>query len=208
MISHIDHIVLTVRDIEKSVEFFTKTLGMSSVTYSNGRRAVAFGNQKINFNVVGQEVRNHALEGSGDVCLVANVGLEQMQSHLAALHIEILEGPVKRNGAQGEMQSLYINDLDNNLIEISFYPTQENTDSTPHSNEENKKQETKTTAPENSTADQEPVQEQKESRKPKATPAKSAKTKRASTKNSKTVRGNSTKGSSAKSSASKSTSDS
>ncbi|TBR43531.1 VOC family protein [Marinomonas agarivorans] len=125
MISHIDHIVLTVTDIDKSVEFFATTLGMTPITYANGRQAVAFGTQKINFQLVGEEVRNHALEGSGDVCFIAEVGIEQMLAHLAALDITILEGPVTKNGAQGEIQSIYFNDLDNNLIEIGFYP-QEN----------------------------------------------------------------------------------
>lgn len=124
MISHIDHIVLTVRDIDKSVEFFKSVLGMTPVAYSNGRKAVTFGNQKINFNLLGQEVRNHAMEGSGDVCLVASVALEQVQEHLASLKIDVIEGPVMKNGAQGEMQSIYINDLDNNLIEISSYGSQ------------------------------------------------------------------------------------
>lgn len=122
MISHLDHIVLTVKDVDKSVDFFSKTLGMTPITYAKNRKAVAFGNQKINFNVVGQEVRNHAMEGSGDLCLIASVSLEKMQAHLANLHIIILEGPITKIGAQGEMQSIYINDLDNNLIEISFYP--------------------------------------------------------------------------------------
>lgn len=125
MISHIDHLVLTVRDIDKSVEFFTTTLGMTPVVYSNGRKAVTFGNQKINFNLIGQEVRNHAMEGSGDLCLVANVAMQQILDHFAELKLDILEGPVTKNGAQGEMQSIYINDLDNNLIEISFYPQDE-----------------------------------------------------------------------------------
>jgi len=126
MISHIDHIVLTVRDIDKSVEFFASILGMTPVTYANGRKAVTFGNQKINFNLLGQEVRNHALEGSGDVCLVTSVSLQQMQDHLAALQIDIIEGPITKNGAQGDIESIYINDLDYNLIEISAYPEQEN----------------------------------------------------------------------------------
>lgn len=138
MISHIDHIVLTVRDIDKSVTFFTTTFGMTPITYANGRKAVTFGTQKINFQLVGDEVRNHALEGSGDVCLIASVSVEQMQSHLASLEVEVLEGPVSKNGAQGEMQSIYINDLDNNLIEIGFYPSANNSSATEKSQKTSK----------------------------------------------------------------------
>lgn len=146
MISHIDHVVLTVRDIDKSIEFFTSTLGMSPVTYSNGRRAVTFANQKISFNLVGEEVRNHALEGSGDLCLIASVSIEQMLSHLAALDVEVLDGPVEKTGAQGEMQSIYINDLDNNLIEIGFYPEQVQMNITENQTEKKQEKPQKNTA--------------------------------------------------------------
>ncbi|MBJ7555663.1 VOC family protein [Marinomonas spartinae] len=122
MIRHIDHIVLTVVDIEKSVAFYEKVLKMKPVTFANGRRAVHFGQQKINFQCVGDELRNHALEGSGDLCLITDWSLDEVIAHLNACQVPILEGPVSKTGAQGEIQSVYFNDLDNNLIEVSVYP--------------------------------------------------------------------------------------
>ena len=121
MISHIDHLVLTVSDINASVTFFVDVLGMTPIIFADGRKAVCFGEQKINFQNVGQEMRNHALEGSGDLCLIANIELEEVIAHLNHKNVAILEGPVLKTGAMGPMMSVYINDLDNNLIEISRY---------------------------------------------------------------------------------------
>jgi catechol 2,3-dioxygenase-like lactoylglutathione lyase family enzyme len=127
MISHIDHLVLTVSDISASVAFYVDVLGMTPITFANGRKAVSFGEQKINFQTAGQEMRNHAIEGSGDLCLIASVSLENVIAHLKLKNIDILEGPIKKTGAMGPMMSLYINDLDNNLIEISRYQPVEDT---------------------------------------------------------------------------------
>lgn len=123
MISHIDHIVLTVSDIEKAVAFYEQVLCMEAITFANDRRAVRFGQQKINFQKVGDELRNHALEGSGDVCLITDWPMEKVLEHLSQHKVVLLEGPVKKSGAQGEINSVYFNDLDNNLIEVSVYPS-------------------------------------------------------------------------------------
>jgi len=125
MISHIDHLVLTVSDIDASVNFFVEVLGMTPIIFANGRKAVSFGEQKINFQTAGQEMRNHALEGSGDLCLIAKISLDEVIAHLKHKQVDILEGPVEKTGAMGPMMSVYINDLDNNLIEISRYPEDE-----------------------------------------------------------------------------------
>lgn len=122
MISHIDHIVLTVSDIDKAVTFYENVLKMEPITFAEGRRAVTFGQQKINFQSLGDELRNHAMEGSGDICFITNWTMEALQAHLKECQVPILEGPVTKNGAMGEMQSIYFNDLDNNLIEVSVYP--------------------------------------------------------------------------------------
>ena len=122
MISHFDHIVLTVSDIERAVEFYTRVLGMEEVTFANGRKAVKFGNQKINFQLLGQESRNVANVGSGDLCLIANWPLEQVIAHLDKEDIEIIEGPVAKSGAVGAIQSVYFSDPDKNLVEVSVYP--------------------------------------------------------------------------------------
>ncbi|RBO84012.1 VOC family protein [Marinomonas aquiplantarum] len=119
MISHIDHIVLTVADIETAVAFYEKVLQMEAITFGEGRRAVRFGEQKINFQKLGQELRNHAMEGAGDLCLIAHWSLEKLVAHLEACEVNIIEGPVAKSGATGPIQSVYFNDPDNNLIEVS-----------------------------------------------------------------------------------------
>ncbi|EHR5466197.1 VOC family protein [Vibrio parahaemolyticus] len=121
MIHHIDHIVLTVSDIEKSVDFYKRVLFMEEVTFANGRKAVAFGNQKINFQLLGQEPRNVANVGSGDVCLISDWPLTSVVNHLGKENVKIIEGPVEKSGAVGAIQSVYFLDLDKNLIEVSVY---------------------------------------------------------------------------------------
>ena len=121
MISHIDHIVLTVADIEASIAFFERVLCMDNSTFSNGRRALHFGNQKINLQLLGQEPRNHAQTGSGDLCLITTWTMAAVLEHLGAEQVTLLEGPVTRSGAQGPITSVYFNDLDGNLVEVSTY---------------------------------------------------------------------------------------
>lgn len=123
MISHLDHLVLTVEDIERSVIFYQRVLKMNAITFANGRRAVTFGRQKINFQLLGQEPRNHARVGSGDLCLITNWPLSDVIEHLEAEQVEIVEGPVEKSGAMGPIQSIYFIDPDSNLIEISVYPS-------------------------------------------------------------------------------------
>ena len=125
MISHIDHLVLTVRDIEASVAFFRRVLLVTDSTFANGRRALHFGNQKINLQVLGQETRNRAAVGSGDLCLVTAWRLPDVIAHLRAEGVRIIEGPVAKTGAVGAMMSVYFTDPDGNLIEISRYGTEE-----------------------------------------------------------------------------------
>ncbi len=122
MISHIDHLVLTVNDIERAVEFYSSVLNMEAITFGAGRRAVGFGNQKINLQLLGQEPRNRAQVGSGDVCLITRWPLEQVMAQLACHGVEIVEGPVTKSGACGPIESVYFLDPDQNLIEVSRYP--------------------------------------------------------------------------------------
>lgn len=121
MISHIDHIVLTVSDIAHSVAFYQRVLLMEEVTFANGRKALKFGNQKINLQLLGQEPRNRAQVGSGDLCLITRWSLEEVITHLTKEQVDIIEGPVEKSGAQGPIQSVYFLDPDSNLIEISVY---------------------------------------------------------------------------------------
>lgn len=121
MIDSIDHVVLTVRDIEAAVGFYTRVLGVRAETFGAGRRALVFGTQKINLQVLGQEVRNHACIGSGDLCLVTSWAVEDVMQKLSDEGVEVVEGPVVKSGALGPITSVYFNDPDGNLIEVSRY---------------------------------------------------------------------------------------
>lgn len=121
MISHLDHIVLTVSDLARAVDFYKTVLKMDVLTLEEGRRGVRFGNQHIHFQVLGEELRNHAMEGAGDVCLVTEWSMDEVLNHLTACNVNLLEGPVSRVGTLGPMQSVYFNDPDNHLIEVSVY---------------------------------------------------------------------------------------
>lgn len=121
MISSIDHIVLTVRDIERAAKFYERVLGMQVITFAATRTALTFGNQKINLQTLGQETRNNAGIGSGDLCLVTDMATDDLLAHLANEDVAILEGPVSKSGAQGPITSVYFNDPDGNLIEVARY---------------------------------------------------------------------------------------
>jgi catechol 2,3-dioxygenase-like lactoylglutathione lyase family enzyme len=123
-IDRLDHLVLTVKDIEASSDFYSRVLGMEPVTFTGGRRALKFGRQKINLHRAGSEFRPHArhpLPGSADLCLIAAVPMAEVIAHLRNCGVEILEGPVPRTGATGEITSVYFRDPDLNLIEVSEY---------------------------------------------------------------------------------------
>ncbi|MEP3349142.1 MAG: VOC family protein [Marinomonas sp.] len=121
MISHFDHIVLTVANIDRAVSFYETVLKMEAITFGDGRKAVKFGQQKINLQLLGEELRNHAMEGSGDLCLITDWAMDDVIAHLKECDVSILEGPVAKSGAQGPIESVYFNDPDNNLIEVSVY---------------------------------------------------------------------------------------
>jgi catechol 2,3-dioxygenase-like lactoylglutathione lyase family enzyme len=122
-IDHLDHLVLTVADIAATINFYTNALGMQAVTFGE-RRALKFGQQKINLHQRGHEFEPkaaHPTPGSGDLCFIVKEPLEEVMRHLAGLSIHIEEGPVERTGAVGKLLSIYLRDPDNNLIEISNY---------------------------------------------------------------------------------------
>ena len=121
MIHAIDHLVLTVRDIEKSVAFYERVLGLTAVTFAGGRRALQIGDQKINLQTLGQETRNFAGIGSGDICLLTDLPANQVLDRLRSEQVRVLEGPVQKTGARGAITSVYFNDPDGNLIEVSSY---------------------------------------------------------------------------------------
>ena len=122
MIASLDHLVLTVADIDATVSFYRDALGMERGTFGDGRTALAFGVQKINLHRAGHEFEPKSARptpGSGDLCFLLSVTLEAAQARLAAAGIPIEEGPVARTGATGPLRSLYIRDPDGNLIELS-----------------------------------------------------------------------------------------
>ncbi len=121
-ISHIDHFVLTVKDITVTIEFYVQVLGIHAIQFGDNRTALTFGQQKINLHEVGNEFEpraDNATPGSADLCLITETELEQAMTYVKTCDVEIIEGPVKRTGAQGDLLSFYIRDPDLNLIEIS-----------------------------------------------------------------------------------------
>ena len=121
-IDSLDHLVLTVADVEASCAFYQRVLGMEVITFGAGRKALAFGSQKINLHPAGREFEPKAQRptpGSADLCFLTSLPLAQVQTHLAACGITVTEGPVQRTGAQGPILSVYFRDPDLNLIEVS-----------------------------------------------------------------------------------------
>jgi catechol 2,3-dioxygenase-like lactoylglutathione lyase family enzyme len=123
VIDHLDHLVLTVTDLDATIAFYTSALGMHLVMFGN-RKALRFGEQKINLHQAGNEFEPKAKRptpGSGDLCFITKTPIEGVISHLRANGHEIEEGPVERTGAVGAIRSVYLRDPDSNLIEISNY---------------------------------------------------------------------------------------
>jgi catechol 2,3-dioxygenase-like lactoylglutathione lyase family enzyme len=123
-IDHLDHLVLTVADIERTCDFYARAMGMTVVTFGQGRKALAFGSQKINLHQAGHEFEpkaHRATPGSADLCFIASTPLADVIAHLNDCGIPIEEGPIQRTGAVGNIKSVYVRDTDLNLIEISNY---------------------------------------------------------------------------------------
>jgi catechol 2,3-dioxygenase-like lactoylglutathione lyase family enzyme len=121
----LDHLVLTVTDLDQAAGFYQRVLGMRPVTFGAGRRALEFGLCKINLHQAGQELTPHAARpapGSADLCLITATPPGQVLAHLDAEHVSVEEGPAARTGARGPITSIYIRDPDGNLIEIASYP--------------------------------------------------------------------------------------
>jgi catechol 2,3-dioxygenase-like lactoylglutathione lyase family enzyme len=122
IIDRLDHLVLTVRDIDATCRFYEQALGMQTVTFAGGRKALKFGRQKINLHQVGREFEPKATQpmaGSADLCLLTELPIPQVTEHLRSCGIRIIEGPVERTGAEGPILSVYLRDPDGNLLEIS-----------------------------------------------------------------------------------------
>jgi catechol 2,3-dioxygenase-like lactoylglutathione lyase family enzyme len=125
MIRSLDHLVLTVRDIDKTVDFYCRGLGMRKEVFGNGRVAIQFGDQKFNLHEADgapmlPRARN-PVAGGADFCLVADLSLDEVIRLLGERGIAIELGPVDRTGALGPMRSVYLRDPDDNLVEICVY---------------------------------------------------------------------------------------
>jgi len=124
-IDRIDHIVVTVHDVERTIAFYSRVLGMEPVTFAGGRRGLAFGRQKLNLHQAGREFEPKALApapGAIDLCFISETPLAGVIEKLRAEGVVIIEGPVDKTGALGPMKSVYFRDPDGNLIEVSNYP--------------------------------------------------------------------------------------
>ena len=123
-INRLDHFVLTVASIEAACDFYSRVLGMEVRSFAGGRTSLHFGASKINLHQAGHEFEPKAdrpVPGSADICLIAATPLEQVIAHLRGCGVPLIEGPVKRTGATGTINSVYFRDPDGNLIEVSNY---------------------------------------------------------------------------------------
>jgi catechol 2,3-dioxygenase-like lactoylglutathione lyase family enzyme len=130
-VSAIDHIVINVADVERSAQWYAKTLGMEIRVFDPGagkspRTTLVFGNQKINVRPLGADkvewfTADHEAAGSDDLCFLTSNTPEQVVAHLKVCGVAIEEGPVKKQGARGTLRSVYCRDPDGSLIEISSY---------------------------------------------------------------------------------------
>ena len=123
-IKQLDHLVLTVKNINDTVRFYQTVLGMKKECFGEGRTALLFGTQKINLHEYGKEFEpkaHLAVPGSEDICFITGTPLAEAMQHARKQGVEIIEGPITRTGAQGPIESFYIRDPDLNLIEVSNY---------------------------------------------------------------------------------------
>jgi len=120
----LDHLVLTVADLDATTAFYERVLGMEGVVFGEGRRALAYGGGKINLHEVGREIEPKAAvptSGSADLCFTVGQEMEDVEEHLRSNGVDLLQGPVERTGAFGPMTSVYLRDPDGNLVEVSNY---------------------------------------------------------------------------------------
>lgn len=119
----IDHLVLTVRNIDRTLDFYERVLGMQPITFGEGRRGLAFGSQKLNLHELDSPISPKPLTataGSADLCFLIDVTANEAALRLQQLGIAIEQGPVERAGAEGKaLRSVYFRDPDGNLIEIA-----------------------------------------------------------------------------------------
>ena len=127
-IDRIDHVVLTVFDLDRTIDFYSRVLGMEPVTFAGGRRGLSFGRQKFNLHQAGREFEPKALHpapGTMDFCLITETPLAEVIEGLKGHGVAIIQGPVDKTGAMGPIKSVYFRDPDGNLVEVSNYQATE-----------------------------------------------------------------------------------
>ena len=118
----LDHLVLTVKDVEKTISFYGSVMGMKKEAFGDGRVALKCGNQKINLHGFGKEFEPKAFKpmpGSADLCFITQTPLEDAMTHVKRCGVDIIEGPVEKTGTNGPIRSFYFRDPDYNLIEVA-----------------------------------------------------------------------------------------
>jgi catechol 2,3-dioxygenase-like lactoylglutathione lyase family enzyme len=123
-IDGIDHVVITAFDVDRTLDFYTRVMGMEAIEFAGGRRGLAFGRQKINLHQAGREFEPKALKptpGSMDLCFITETPLQEVVARLKENGVVVADGPVQKTGALGPMMSVYFRDPDGNLIEVSNY---------------------------------------------------------------------------------------
>lgn len=123
-ITGLDHMVLTVRDMERTCDFYRRILGMDIAIFEGGRRALTFGTQKINLHQAGAEITPNAraaAPGTGDLCFITETPIDDVIATLNEYLVPVEVGPIPQTGARGPMTSVYFRDPDENLIEIAKY---------------------------------------------------------------------------------------
>jgi catechol 2,3-dioxygenase-like lactoylglutathione lyase family enzyme len=124
MIDRLDHLVLTVKDVDATCRFYEQVLGMEIVTFAGGRKGLAFGRNKINLHQQGKEFEpkaHKATPGSADFCLITETPIAEVVTRLEKCGVSVVHGPVEKIGALGPMLSVYFRDPDSNLVEIANY---------------------------------------------------------------------------------------
>lgn len=125
IITHLDHLVITVKSLSVTCDFYAKILGMEIITFGNNRKALRFGQQKINLHEKGREIAPMASSptmGAADLCFISATPVENVLQELQDNNIPVLEGGiVERTRASGKIRSVYFRDPDGNLLEVSNY---------------------------------------------------------------------------------------
>ena len=126
VVDRIDHVVLNCRDVDATIDWYVRVLGMRREVFGDNRTALVFGSQKINVrphdaDKVEWFTADHETAGSDDLCFLTSSTPDEVVAHLGACGVAIAEGPVKKQGARGALRSVYCRDPDGSLIEISSY---------------------------------------------------------------------------------------